>query len=170
MARRRPPRTLPPWSGNDRAMYNWCIAMLEAQDWKETDRLWAIMNARSRDPAVHKQYLEWLESEEFAIKRAREGDPTLLRKRYPQLAEFLHPAKRPKGRPATRPVNRLMDDRAVALDYLKRIKKLWRTHYGRKKRIREDGITADEIVAEYMGIPLERLKNWGKRPVNSRIK
>ena len=138
---------LPPWSGDDEAMYQWCVAMIKAQ--------WEEERANFSGPIVGPvKYREMI-----AIAHARVGDLWLLRRIYPQLAEFLHPPKLPRGKHDRR-APQFVAHKAQALDTVKRVKALWRKHYRRRKRGRYDGITAIEIAARYCHEDPERVARW----------
>lgn len=88
---------LPPWSGDDEAMYLWCVAMLEAQMEIEIDAMGKRQNMAGGDEVIVAAGLRWLQSDGPAIELARGGDVTLLRERYPKLVEFLHAPTNPPG-------------------------------------------------------------------------
>lgn len=141
----RPLLPLPPWSGDDEDMYQWCIAQIEAQQKEER----ANYSGPYMDPKEGRKLI--------AIEYARYGDMWLLHQVYPELVEFLHPPKLPSGK-HVRHAPQFLTHKAQVLDTVKRVKALWRKHYGKKQRKRDDGIKATEIAALYHHQKLKRVE------------
>ena len=140
--------TLPPWSGNDEAMYRWCDEMLQEQIEKEL----------SANATKFPTWEALMADEAIALHMARDGQLEPLRKLYPHLAPFLHPpSKRGKYRRDETQLKR------AALDLVKRVKALWRIHYGRRKRGSGDGISANEIAARYLGLDEDQVALWVRK-------
>ena len=139
----------PPWSGDDEAMYRWCETLIARQIEQE------LHSPKSHD--VHAQWMQWLGSDEPAIWSARNGDMTPLRKKYPQLAEFLHPPQDSRHRRYPP-----LPMKKAALDLVRRVRLLWSKYYKRQRRRRGDGITTEEIAARYLGISQRQMHYWTK--------
>ncbi len=135
----------PDWTGDDKAMCRWCFAMLEKQleEKDDHDKEWVRAN---------RTYVQ-------AWVAFGQGNPAPMRELYPDLAEIIHPPPPQRGqhrRPETQ-------QKEFALDLVKRVKGLWRTHYGRRKRGRDDGITANGIVASFMNIDEDQVDLWVRK-------
>jgi hypothetical protein len=149
------PTALPPWQATSererQQMVEWVIEQLNGQD-AEYDMLQYALD-EERDyyaplPVEEQCRLRFKE----AIRRARRHDDVeLLRRLYPEIAEFIHPPKRPRGRRRSYPKDvwgRYAADGIV--DDVKRVRELWRVNYGKWKR---HGLrpTAEQIVAVRRG-------------------
>ena len=136
----------PDWTGDDEAMCRWCFAMLEKQ-LEEKD---VLNDELLRENRAYVQ--AWV--------AFQQGNPAPMRELYPHLAEFIHPPPPQRGQ-HRRPEAQTKE---FALDLVKRVKALWRTHYGRRKRGRDDGIKAHAIVARFMNIEDEdQVAEWVRR-------
>jgi hypothetical protein len=127
---------LPPWSGDDEAMLRWLNDILDQRLWEEQDV--KSMTAE--------QYAVWRTSLiDPAMAAAWSGDMEPLRKRFPKLEPFLHPAKLRRG--DKRPKRKCTRETFLhwAAEDVDRIRELWQLHYGRKKRRR--GQTSAETFA-----------------------
>jgi hypothetical protein len=129
--------TLPPWRSHDardqERLRKWTIEQLVNEDaarelqYYEDDakRDYSSM-ASSLTPAEERQWFRF----EWAKAAARNGDVTLLRKLYPEIAPFIHPVRRKRGEHRPRidyePKTRLR----LAIDDVHRIRALWAQHYG----------------------------------------
>jgi hypothetical protein len=92
------------------------------------------------------------------MEAARNGNMAPLRKHYPKLAEFLHPP--PLG--AGQYKRQLSQLEKPARDLVSRIRSLWSANFNRKRRRRDDGITAVEIAARYLGEKPGTVAYWVK--------
>jgi hypothetical protein len=146
---------LPPWEAVDargrRAMMEWVIAQLDAQDGEDEmrqDELDAERNYHAPLPLAEQQRLRF----EEAIRRARGGNVGSLRRLYPEITEFIHPPKRPRGRRRKYPRDNWGRYAAsmIAAD-VKRVRELWKANYKGKWKRRGLRPTAEEIVAERRG-------------------
>jgi hypothetical protein len=142
--------TLPPWRGDDEAMYRWCRTMLDHQ---LDEAVWATKDD-------DKGLLQWLDTDEPAIWSAYRGAMEPLRRRLPHLAPFLHPEKHGRG------LQPRFEDQweQPALDIVRRVKRLWRDYYDdRQRRRRDDGISAVEVAGRYLGLDPEAVDKWLKK-------
>jgi hypothetical protein len=151
------PTTLPPWQATSererQQMVEWVIEQLDAQD-AEYDMLQYELD-KERDyyaplpsvPAAEQRRLRLNK----AIQRARNDNVELLRRLYPEIAEFIQPLKRPRGRRRSYP-KKVWGRYAAGMivDDVKRVRELWRANYGKWKRhtLRP---TAEQIVAVRRG-------------------
>jgi hypothetical protein len=93
-------------------------------------------------------FLAWSDSEGSAIESARRGNIEPLRKRYPHLAEFLHPPK-PGRSKYQRDLNVAKLQARWAWKSIKEIRQA--KYNGKKNKLRGDGAISDEeIVAHWM--------------------
>ena len=138
---------LPPFSGENEAMYQWSVEQFTPLI--ENGLLW---DPEHTDDPIRRA---WLESDEPAKQKARMGDMTLLRQRYPHLAEFLHPPKYGRGE-HPRPID---DNEILAVELVRRVRANWQWHYQRQNRHRGD-ITAEEIVARYLDVDVDKVLRW----------
>ena len=118
---------LPDWQ-DDQGMYEWLMAKLD-------DHLEAEMAEANKNPD-HSAAREWLASDGPALEAAElHDDVTRLRERYPRLARFIHPMRLPRGkhRPSRQEGDYDLRVRFAAAD-VRRIRKLWQRHYGRRNR------------------------------------
>jgi hypothetical protein len=150
-------KQLPPWESHDEldihAMINWSIGALIALDPHKEDLIWV----ETPDVARRRQL-------EDAKTAARNGDPTLLRKLYPDIADFIHPHKRnqglrksylPKGWNCwTDGVDKMLLEMAMEDVRLLRTV-VWPKHYGRSKRRTQP--SAEEIVAVRYGLTVDQV-------------
>lgn len=155
---------LPRWTSRNARdkilMARWVIDQLEAQDEEEIRTVDPDSSRASREfIADHgPQYAAALEEDLAPLKK-------LLREQYPKLVRFeifLKPLDRRHGLKDS-DVKPKFDGVAVALrDYLPRIRALWKKHYGKVNRPKGD-ITAMEIAAQYVGVPVRKLERKQKK-------
>ena len=103
-----------------------------------------------------------------AKKRARRGDLVPLRELYPEIAEFIHEPKRVRGqrRPYVKPMkgdtyswaHRKQAER-MAVDIVRELREIiWPKYYGRWKRRRDDGPSAEEIAGVFCGLTADEVR------------
>ena len=85
-----------------------------------------------------------------AIEQADKGNMEPLRKLFPGLARFLHRPKQERGKRFPR--NKEGDPVTAAASDVKTIRKLWKTHYGKRNRPKNDSVTAEQIAADRHGV------------------
>lgn len=83
-----------------------------------------------------------------ATQQARSGDVSHLRKLYPHIAAFIHPAARKRGGKHPKP-----HPYAYVLETADVVRRIWQAEYGRQRRRQSDGASAQEIAASYDGVP-----------------
>jgi hypothetical protein len=83
-------------------------------------------------------------------KGAADAKMKPLRDLYPHLAPFLHPPKGTRGK-YFRPRDKAKGKAERAAQDVRRIRAIWKKHYGRQNRGRDD-ISAVEIAAEFWEI------------------
>jgi hypothetical protein len=123
-----------------------------------------------RIDTVSKNYMDYgenvLQSDERyvkaqAIEQADKGNMEPLRRLHPEYARFLCRPTQERGKRFPKdgsndPVRRAADD--VPL-----IRSLWKQHYGKKNRPKNDPVTAEQIAADRWKVDVEtvisRLKN-----------
>jgi hypothetical protein len=127
---------LPPWQARNprerQQMVDWVNERLD--ELNEADFNEGCNNAQ--------QFEAWLATGGREIDAADHGNIEPLRKRLPQIARFLTaplPRKRKK--------RQMLSPAAVAALNVKRIRHLWKKHYKRKNRRKDDGPSAIEIAA-----------------------
>jgi hypothetical protein len=100
-----------------------------------------------------------------AIKVARHGDVQYLRRLYPEITEFVQPARLARGQRHPQP-HRLDHVRATA----KLVQRIWLAYYKRHRRRASDGPSAREIAAAYHGVDEDAVpwKPGGKHARGSR--
>ena len=101
---------------------------------------------------------ELLRSKKFALEQADKGDVEPLRRKYPDLAKFIHPPKRKRGQRDFQPNDGLQ----VGIQIVRRIRKLWRENYGTDRR-KVGQVTAIELAAEYCGVDHGQLLRRDKK-------
>jgi hypothetical protein len=93
-----------------------------------------------------------------------------LRKRFPQLKEFLHLPKMKRGQ--HRPTFRASDPVEFAVEDVRRIRRIWKAR--KFKRVQRGRITPEEIAAKRNRVSLKtlqsRLHPGGSKPIGSRRK
>jgi hypothetical protein len=157
---RAPDPVLPPWSASCKrereALIKWTLDQLDMQDWElialEPGDDWML-----NFPPPGKSSPTRLERLERAKQLARAGNAAPLQSllvRYfddPELAEFIQSPKRKRGqRRSYHDPNVLVAQRFARLGVrgvvadVKRIRALWRQHYGRWKR--RGQVSAEEIA------------------------
>jgi hypothetical protein len=145
---------LPAWD-DDEKMYDWLMVKLDEQ-------LEADLNKGFK--ADHGKIREWLASAGPAIQAAELDDNvTPLRKRYPQIARFIHPVKNPKGkhRPSSRIGPYDLGVKAAAAD-ADRIRKLWQTQFQKHNR-RSGQKSAESFAADRWEVEAEDIHRLRKR-------
>ena len=137
-------------------MIEWCRFQLHALD-HDDDVNWNI----SSEVARRRQ----LEDEKMA---ARRGNLEPLRKRYPEIAEFIHAPRRAQGqRRSYLPKNwNVWKDFShkmqleMAIDDVRLLRTfIWPKHYGRMKRRVDDGPSAEDIVAELYKLDPDQIRD-----------
>jgi hypothetical protein len=90
-----------------------------------------------------------------AIEQAEKGNMEPLRRLLPGLARFLHRPKQKRGKRF--PKDKEGDPVTAAASDVKTIRKLWKTHYGKMNRPKNDPITAEQIAADRHGVDVEEV-------------
>ncbi|WP_369719725.1 hypothetical protein AB8Z38_20910 [Bradyrhizobium sp. LLZ17] len=121
--------------------------------WEEHMRLWLhdqiseqLYKSFSQKIHYDNKTNEFIVSEEWAIWLARTGDPSELRKLYPQLADLIFSPKQPQR--YQRPK---FDAAKASVDFARRIRALWGKQYGKVKRTRDEsqaGISAEHFAVD----------------------
>ena len=142
---------LPPWKPNRDRRYRQKIT-----DWTN----WQLDRAPFEEikPNYMPLPFEWLSNGGPEIVAAEKGDIAPLRRKFPQLAAFLHLPKRGHGKRL--PIKQWCDHdpaRFAALE-VEEIKALWQRHYG--KRVRRFKPTAVEIAAGRWGVAPADVEQW----------
>jgi hypothetical protein len=130
-------------------MIRWVCAELDEMD--EADRYASINPDGSIKPVAPEhaeKYRAWREAAGLEKLAARHGYPELLRKHYPDLAEFLYAPKLKRGEKYQ---NNSIDNIDHAVKDVKRVGQIWQKHYGRKNRRRDNPPSAVEIAAKHNG-------------------
>jgi len=89
-----------------------------------------------------------------AIKKAQAGDVENLRKRYPDIAEFIHPPKLGRGKKYPKPGRWDEVRKTVSI-----IRLIWLFEYDKQRRHPDDGPSAEEIAAAYHGLDVSEV-SW----------
>jgi hypothetical protein len=92
---------------------------------------------------------------EQALQAAKNDDITLLRRLYPELAEYLHLAPRKRGRP---PKSRRGDAVQEAVSDVKSIRDLWK--YDKSKR--PQNAPPEQIAADRWQVDEDAVRMWLK--------
>jgi hypothetical protein len=117
---------LPPWTDDDDTMFKWLVDQLFLQGMAEFEA-WESLGTRERL--------------KIALQAAWRGYIEPLRDLYPDLAPFLHLPKLGPGQKFPK-ATRVQ----LAVADVPRIQQLWRTHYGKRNR-RKDETSAAEFAA-----------------------
>jgi hypothetical protein len=139
---------LPPWSSrNERErkwMVQWSLDRLEeprkGQAIDDGDYHFAPVVKFNTKEAYHE-----------AVRLAHRGDVEPLRRLigmvFPEICEFIQPLPRVQGQrpPHADPFRHFVDSQIV--DDVKRLREIWKAHFGRFKRRPDDGCSAEYIVA-----------------------
>jgi hypothetical protein len=91
---------------------------------------------------ANKVGLDW---KEWCIACARAGRPESLRKLYPEFADCIFSPKLRRGQKWAKPKPLQVADHAA--DFTRRIRALWVSHYGTKRRTRDD-VSAEEFAVD----------------------
>ena len=145
----------PPDPYDNTAMRVWVFRTLGAED----DRLTADQLASSTSKQNVQDARDVLRSKKFALEQAAKGDVEPLRRKHPDLARFIHPAKRQRGERGFQSNDGL---RLRPLKQCDEIRKLWRETYGSERR-KPGQVTAVELAAEYCGVDQGRLQRLDKK-------
>jgi hypothetical protein len=131
---------LPRWSGDDWGMFRWLEDMLD-------DLLVKGLHGNKEGWSAQELHLWRASLPDPAIEAAWSGNMEPLRRRHPELAPFLCPAKLRRG--DKRPKLNNKSERETLLSYaagdVERIRRLWKIHYGKWKR--RQGQTSAEAFA-----------------------
>ncbi len=101
---------------------------------------------------------------QLAKSAARDGNPTRLRRMFPEAAEFINPPRRRRGARCRRVDWSLEYERLrSAIDDVYRIRSLWKQHYGRWKRPDSDDIQAEAIAGKRHGLAERQVREAMKR-------
>jgi hypothetical protein len=152
---------LPPWKATNERERNWMTAwvidQLDMQDAEDTVRQEEVDATRDYYAPLPDEEQQRLRFEE-AVRRARRGDTGMLRRAYPEIAEFIQPPKRPQGRRRSYPRRDFARywARMIAND-VRRVRALWKKRYDGKWKRRNLRPTAEEIVAERHGLDEEQV-------------
>lgn len=112
-------------------------------------------------------HIWWLEQQSIkqAIEQADNGDIRPLRQALPHLARFLHLSKRKRGQryPKAKEGDPV---REATLD-VRLIRHLWKKHYKKINRPKNDRVTAEQIAADRWKVDVEvvigRLKKTARK-------
>jgi hypothetical protein len=137
------PPPLPKWHDND-AMKAWVNTMLGAM---VGVRFFEICLVHIPPEVLAES------AERRPIEEAERGNIKPLRDVYPHLAPFLHLPKRKRGQRFPKVNNKLMN----AVADVSRIRGLWKRHFGRVKRQRDE-LSAEEIAAERYKLDVEKVQ------------
>jgi hypothetical protein len=115
-------------------------------------------------PEADEFYRAWRKAYGPEIEHAEHGNIEPLRQRLPDLAKFLHLPKRGRGKRF--PKMRDENDRVQRAAYdVRTIRDLWEKHYGKKRRCKNDGPSAEEIAADRYEVDVEDvIKRLKKSP------
>lgn len=158
-------RDLPPWDARNQSERD----LMERWVNHELDAILAQMVDDFKRNNMGKTEFTKEGRELMEIAQARGGNIEPLRKRYPRLAEFLHPPKQPgRGKRFKRNKYDALDGDSseswlirAAWD-VARTRALWKHHYKRWKRA-VGQISAEEIAARRYDIKnVEHLHEWMK--------
>jgi hypothetical protein len=132
-------------------MINWLrsemdkIYDLEIDDYQRVQKRFA-------DPARIEAYWKTI-----CLNQARHGNigplREFIRKRDPKLAEFINLPKRKKG--VRFPKDKSSDKVDLAVADVGRIRSLWKKHFGRLKRPKNDPLAAEQIAADWWDVEVE---------------
>jgi hypothetical protein len=143
-----PDPALPPWIATCKrereAMIKWVLNRLDMQMAERT----ALEPSDDRHINLYTVHQSPRARLERAKRLARAGNVAPLQRLYPELAEFIHPPKRKRGqRRSYRDETALFerDGLSAVVEDVKRIRALWRQHYGLWKR-RRDEVSAEKIA------------------------
>jgi hypothetical protein len=103
-------------------------------------------------PKVEEKFQARMADGGLEIEMARCGDVEPLRRRYPDLADFIHLPPPQRGRPLN---PRRATPQWIAAVYTVIIRDLWKKHYG--KRNRTQAPTAEEIAADRWGVEVDQV-------------
>jgi hypothetical protein len=161
-------RGLPPWKATcereRKWMIEWSIAEIIALDNQHQrddvpQSVWENIPPPSRDERL-----------KAAKRRARRGDLSPLRRLYPEIAEYIHEPKRVRGQ--RRPYVMALQEgenvyswahraqaEGMAVDIVRELREIvWPQHYGRWKRRRDDGPSAEEIAGVFCGLTADEVR------------
>lgn len=155
-------KDLPPWVGDDAAMLRWLDDQLDVL----LSEAGAKRRLQRKLPlSIEEQQALFPEqSDEGSIGAAERGDIRPLRRRYPQVARFLHLPKRKRGQryleaDKTKKWNKVLNDPhdarlALAVMDVRHIRTIWQKHFqGKKNRSAHAGEkSAEWFAAERWGL------------------
>jgi hypothetical protein len=140
---------LPPWQARNQRerdqMYEWVVGKLQ--------------EARANRKGI--PLLDWFKSDAAAKWAASHDNMQPLRAKYPDLAPFLHPPERGRGKhQRPHPGDALLQ----AVEDVKSIKQIWKKYFPRKIRHAEDGLSALDIAARWHGFTrAKEIENLARR-------
>jgi hypothetical protein len=138
--------TLPPWPTRSKRERQQILK------WS-SDQIDERLSKREQNAnANHAAYFYWLKSDKRAKEAARAGDYAPLRKRYPDLAEFLNPPKRKRRQKKSRPPSPRVDLVTATLQLIPIVQDIWKDHFDKRNKFCGYGPSALQIAAEYEGV------------------
>lgn len=92
-----------------------------------------------------------LSARQFAVARARQGDPSMLRKMFPDFADCISAPRLSRGQHFE--PSKKMNMLDLTVDIEQRIQSLWRQHYPNKQPRKTRGRwSAEEFAARLLGL------------------
>jgi hypothetical protein len=168
----RDPTTLPPWEcrteREKREFTEWSIAELILLD----QRLHPDDHQQSDYVVPAEVYRRHRQKQKLdrAKAAACDGDLGPLRALYPEIAEFIHEPKRPRGqrrsyrKPGVNVWEKIGAERPdAAVESVRHLREIWRRHYGRWKRRYDDHPTAEEIAAAFHDCSVDEITQAAAR-------
>lgn len=151
------PDARPPWTGDDEAMTRWLMHRLNER-LREDQVGFKAWQMSPEGQTAEAEQMARDNSVGPAILAAENGDIEPLRKMFPLLAPYLYPPKRKRGGQSSAPLAGLQTKLVYAVVQVPRIRALWRQHYDKKNRRKDEtsaewfaarlwGVTEDEVIA-----------------------
>ena len=150
--------SLPAWPARNEADNQKMLRWLDSQ-------LFVLQTKKIRD-AFHRPPFTESERRAYAIKRAKAGDVEPLRRLFirladdPEVGRFVNLPKLKKGERWTVNSSNWI---AQAAEGVRLIRKLWFEHYGKKRRRKTDGWTAEQFAAEIWLIDASQIERYLKK-------
>jgi hypothetical protein len=144
---------LPPWQAarpaDQELMHRWVNAQLDELDAAFDHDMDELAETQDWGPGTTQEEARRLWNLGLAKEAARQGDFTLLRRMFPELARFLNPpSKLGQGkRPRQPDYSFKQHHMRQAIDDVHRIRQIWAQHYGRWKRHYDDRDVSAEAIA-----------------------